>query len=78
MRGIDLENDYLVLITQVNPEVLDKISYLVLGSVSLPPSIYMTAQNIRGLMPFVMKGELTSLARLTRRSYLPAGHKSTN
>lgn len=74
VRGIDLENDYLVLITQVNPELLDDISYLVLSSVSLPPSIYMTTQSIRGLIPYVMEGELSSLAQLTKRSYLPAVH----
>lgn len=76
VRGIDLENDYLVLITQARPEVLEETSYLVLNSISLPPSVYMTPQNIRGLMPYVMEGELTSLAQLTKRSYLPAFHTS--
>lgn len=72
VRGVDIENDYLVLITQVNSEILDQVSYLVLSSISLQPSVYMTPQNIRGLMPYVMEGELTSLGQLTKRSYLPA------
>lgn len=77
VRGVDLENNYLVLITQVNPEILDEVSYLVLSSISLQPSVYMRPQNIRGLMPYVMEGELTSLAQFTKRSYLPAGQTTS-
>lgn len=77
VRGIDSENDYLVLVTQVDQELLNEVTCLVLSSISLPPSVYMTPQNIRGLMPYVMEGELTSLAQLTKRSYIPAGYIST-
>ncbi|KAJ8921435.1 hypothetical protein NQ315_003053 [Exocentrus adspersus] len=37
VRGVDPQNDILVLITPEPPSVLEKVYYLVLGSVSLPP-----------------------------------------
>ncbi|CAG9772887.1 unnamed protein product [Ceutorhynchus assimilis] len=69
VRGLDLENDYLVLLT---PEKdLEKVTHLVLTSVSTPPSLLMSANGVRGNIPFVNKGELVDFGQFTKRSYLP-------
>lgn len=62
----------MVLITPESIETLEKVNYLVLGSVSLPPSVYMMPENVSGLIPYVMEGELEFLGQITKRTYLPA------
>lgn len=75
VRGIDLENNELILITPEPIEVLEKVYYLVLGSVSLPPSVYMMPENVSGLVPYVMEGELEFLGQITKRTYVPASKR---
>lgn len=70
-----MDNDRLVLITPEQPTVLEDVCYLVMGSVFLPPAVYMTPDDVRGAIPYVMEGELVSLGQITRRSYLPANRK---
>ncbi|KAJ8960421.1 hypothetical protein NQ318_013703 [Aromia moschata] len=75
VRGIDLESETLVLLTPANPSILDKVDRLVLGSVALPPSMYMTADDVTGSIPYVMQGDLVSLGQITKRTYLPVNKK---
>ncbi|CAH1977386.1 unnamed protein product [Acanthoscelides obtectus] len=75
VRGGDTSSHYVVLLTPVDPEYLEKVVYLVQGDVALPPSVYMTPDEVIGKVPYVMEGELVSLGQITRRSYLPAGKR---
>ncbi|KAG5874743.1 hypothetical protein JTB14_011984 [Gonioctena quinquepunctata] len=75
VRGIDLAEKTLVLMTPEAPEVLEDVFYLVVGSVSLPPSVYMTPDEITGNISYVMEGELVSLGQITKRSYMPVNKK---
>lgn len=75
IRGVDLENDKLVVITPEQATVLEDVHYLVMGSVFLPPAVYMTPDDVRGAVPYVMEGELVSLGQITKRSYVPANKK---
>lgn len=75
VRGIDINDEILFLITPEPIEILEKAFYLVLGSVSLPPSAYMAPDDVTGSVPFVMRGELAMLGQLTKRSYLPPNKK---
>jgi len=72
VRGIDLSTKELYLITPVCPNELEQVDHLILGSVALPPSVYMTADNNSGLTPYTSEGVLTSLGHIPKRSYLPA------
>ncbi|KAJ8939986.1 hypothetical protein NQ314_010926 [Rhamnusium bicolor] len=75
VRGIDVDSESLVLLTPEAPSVLEEVYYLVIVSVTLPPSVYMTPDDVKGHIPYVMKGELVSLGQITKRSYLPANKK---
>ncbi|CAH1184917.1 unnamed protein product [Phyllotreta striolata] len=76
VRGVDMQNRRLVLITPEPLEVLEKVFCLVVTSVGMPPSVYMTPDGIRGPMPYVMEGTLEALAEITKRSYIPANKKN--
>ncbi|XP_023311609.1 polynucleotide 5'-hydroxyl-kinase NOL9 [Anoplophora glabripennis] len=75
VRGVDLESNKLVLVTPEEIKVLEDVYYLVMGSVFLPPAIYMAPDDVTGTIPYVMEGELVSLGQITKRSYLPANKK---
>ncbi|VEN43853.1 unnamed protein product [Callosobruchus maculatus] len=75
VRGIDTSSDCVVVMTPVNPEFLEKVLYLVQGDVALPPSVYMTPDEVIGKIPYVMQGELVSLGQITKRSYIPANKR---
>nr|CAH7749945.1 unnamed protein product [Callosobruchus chinensis] len=75
VRGIDTSSGYAIVLTPINPEFLEKVLYLVQGDVGLPPSVYMTPDEVIGKIPYVMQGELVSLGQITKRSYIPANKK---
>ncbi|XP_044259863.1 polynucleotide 5'-hydroxyl-kinase NOL9 [Tribolium madens] len=67
IRGVDIINNFLVLLTSHKLEILNKVSHLVLGGAVLPPSIHMTPDEVTGLMPYVMEGVLMSFGQITKR-----------
>ncbi|XP_023022136.2 polynucleotide 5'-hydroxyl-kinase NOL9 [Leptinotarsa decemlineata] len=75
VRGIDLTSNNLVLMTPEAKEVLEEVYYLVTNSVYLPPSVYMSPDEITGNIPFVQEAELEYLAQITKRSYIPVNKK---
>ncbi|XP_056640156.1 polynucleotide 5'-hydroxyl-kinase NOL9-like [Diorhabda sublineata] len=75
VKGIDNKTKILYLITPETFHVLKNVFYLVLTSVYLPPSVYMTHKDINGCIPYVMDGEYESLGRITKRSYIPINKK---
>nr|CAI5827208.1 unnamed protein product [Callosobruchus analis] len=75
VRGIDTSSDYVVVLIPVNPEFLEKVLFLVQGDVGLPPSVYMTPDEVLGKIPYVMQGELISLGQITKRTYIPANKR---
>lgn len=73
IRGVDVEEEKLVLVTPESESTLEKVHFLVLTSVRLPASAYMSLGNFyTGFVPYVMSGEHSSLGLLTKRSYIPA------
>ncbi|KAL1506236.1 hypothetical protein ABEB36_005633 [Hypothenemus hampei] len=71
VRGIDLDQDVLVLLTPEKLEVLQNVTHLILSSVTIPPTLLMSAAEVKGAIPYVSKGETVELAQFTKRSYLP-------
>lgn len=56
----------------ISPEnMAEEIDHLVLGSVSIPPSIYMTPDKNLGIIPYVQLGTLTGFTQLSKRSFVP-------
>ncbi|KAF2898231.1 hypothetical protein ILUMI_07944 [Ignelater luminosus] len=53
VRAVNLSNNELYLLTPLSPEKLQNVNNLILSSVTLPPSLYMTADNKRGFVPYV-------------------------
>lgn len=75
VKGIDVKTETLYLITPETFDTLKHVFYLVLTSVYLPPSVYMTSKDVSGCIPYVMEGEYESLGRITKRSYVPINKK---
>ncbi|KAF7281631.1 hypothetical protein GWI33_004491 [Rhynchophorus ferrugineus] len=73
VRGIDLQNDILILLTPEPLEVLNKVNHIIMGSVTMPPSLLMNVADVKGLIPYVSVGELVEFGQFTKRSYLPPG-----
>ncbi|KAH1012290.1 polynucleotide 5'-hydroxyl-kinase NOL9 isoform X1 [Dendroctonus ponderosae] len=71
IRGMDLEQDTLVLLTPEPLERLEKADHLVLSSVTTPPSLIMSAGNVKSQVPYLSSGELIEFGQLTKRSYVP-------
>lgn len=71
VQGVDLNLNYLILITN-EPEILDKTTHLVLSSVTLPPSVYMTPNAAEGEVPYVSEGVLVSFGQITKRAKISA------
>lgn len=71
VRGLDLDNNTLVLLTPEPFDRLDSVTHLVLSSVTAPPSLLMHADGVKGCVPYVSFGTLVDLGQLTKRPYLP-------
>lgn len=71
VRGLDLDNNTLVLLTPEPFERLNSVTHLVLSSVTAPPSLLMHADGVKGCVPYVSFGTLVDLGQLTKRPYLP-------
>lgn len=69
VRGIDQE--VLVLITPVKEEILQMVTHLAIGSVTLPPSMLMYEDTNVGLIPYVSLGCMSTFNYIPKRSYLP-------
>lgn len=48
----------------------EEVDHLVLGSVALPPSLYMTEDGNHGLIPYVQIGSLTGFTQMSKRSII--------
>ncbi|XP_030752566.1 polynucleotide 5'-hydroxyl-kinase NOL9 [Sitophilus oryzae] len=71
VRGIDLQNDTLVLLTPESLDELDNVSHLILSSVTTPPSLLMSVNDV-GYIPYINVGDPIDFGQFTKRSYLPA------
>lgn len=71
VRGIDLSTNEIFLITPEPSNTLESITHLIYGSVNLPPSVYMTADDVNGVVPYVSLGTLTSFSSIPKRTHLP-------
>lgn len=75
VQGIDPLKDNLVLITPEPVSVLEKVDYLVVGCINLPPTMYMNIKGVSGLIPYIMNGELEALSQFTKRVYKPPNNR---
>ncbi|KAL3276330.1 hypothetical protein HHI36_011713 [Cryptolaemus montrouzieri] len=71
VRCIDFHSRRATIITPVYEEILNKITHLVAGCLTLPPSIYMNHENVQGKVPYVMEGELIDFAQMSKRTHIP-------
>lgn len=71
VRGIDLASNEIFLITPESDDSLELATHLIYGSVNLPPSVYMTADDIHGIVPYVSLRNLTSFSSIPKRTRLP-------
>ncbi|KAK5649600.1 hypothetical protein RI129_000629 [Pyrocoelia pectoralis] len=74
VRAVDYESKEFYIITPISRDNLELVDSLVLGSVTLPPSMYMASDRVEGTVPYVSKGILPVFGKLTKRSYLPKEH----
>jgi hypothetical protein len=72
VRGVDVASGQLVLLTSAKVEVLEEVSHLVAGGATLPPSVYMTPDDVVGQMPYVIEGVLMSFGQIPKRSRIAA------
>ncbi|KAF2905374.1 hypothetical protein ILUMI_00792 [Ignelater luminosus] len=72
VRAVNLSKNELYLLTTLPPKELQNATNLILGSVTLPPSLYMTADNNTGLIPYMSQSVPVTLGRIPKRSRLPA------
>ncbi len=63
-----MEAQNLYLLTPVPPNVLDGVNCLVLGSVCLPQSIYLTPSKEPGLVPYVVTSDSQHAAQPSKRA----------
>ncbi|KAF5298233.1 hypothetical protein FQR65_LT09744 [Abscondita terminalis] len=75
VKGINLDNQDICILTPVAPNVLQNVDTLILGSIHLPPSLLMNSGKVSGLIPYVADGILNKLGELTKRSYIPRALK---
>ncbi|XP_063930696.1 polynucleotide 5'-hydroxyl-kinase NOL9-like [Zophobas morio] len=68
VRGVDVATNELVLLTSTKIDTLNDVTHLVSNGVSLPPSVYMTPDDIQGPMPYVIEGLLMSFGQIPKRS----------
>lgn len=71
VRGVDLDSNELFLITPESSDTLELLTHLIYGSVNLPPSVYMTADDVNGVIPYVSLGTLASFSSIPKRTHLP-------
>lgn len=71
VRGIDLSTNEIFLLTPELGDTLELITHLIYGSVNIPPSVYMTADDVNGVVPYVSLGTLTSFSSIPKRTHLP-------
>lgn len=76
VRGIDLSTNEIFLITPELEDTLELITHLIYGSVNIPPSVYMTADDVNGVVPYVSLGTLTSFSSIPKRTHLPKQNRS--
>ncbi|KAK9754318.1 mRNA cleavage and polyadenylation factor CLP1 P-loop [Popillia japonica] len=69
VRGIS--DEVLVLITPAEEDILDMVTHLLIGSVTLPASVLMYEDTNVGLIPYVSLGCKTKFNFIPKRSYLP-------
>ncbi|KRT82012.1 hypothetical protein AMK59_5470 [Oryctes borbonicus] len=69
VRGVN--GEILVLITPVDEITLEKVTHLVVGSITLPASVLMYEDTNIGLVPYVSLGCRTRFNYIPKRSYLP-------
>ncbi|KAK4881128.1 hypothetical protein RN001_004447 [Aquatica leii] len=69
VRGINFDNKDLYVLTPVTQSDLEAVDTLILGSVSLPPSLYMNTSNVNGLIPYIANGILNKYGVLSKRSH---------
>lgn len=74
VRAVNYESKELYIITPISRDNLELVDSLILGSVALPPSMYMASDRVEGTVPYVSKGILPVFGKLTKRSYLPKEH----
>lgn len=74
VRAVDYDTEELYIITPVARDYLEQVNSLILGSVALPPSMYMASDRVEGIVPYVSKGILPVFGKLSKRSHLPKEH----
>ncbi|KAB0801391.1 hypothetical protein PPYR_05745 [Photinus pyralis] len=74
VRAVDYETRELYIITPITRDYLELVNSLILGSVALPPSMYMASDRVEGIVPYVSKGILPVFGKLSKRSHLPKEH----
>lgn len=68
-----MENSEFALITpNVILEDNEVIKYLITGTVTLPPSLYMTEDDNSGMIPYIQPGNLSGFTQMSKRSYMSA------
>lgn len=67
VRGVDLDEGYLVLLSEAF-SFLEEITHIVFNGVTLPPSVYMTPDEVTGLVPYVTEGMLARYGQMPKRA----------
>lgn len=68
VRGIDIENDSLYLLTPSDIKDLDVVNCLSMGTLAVPPSIYMTPGH-EGLVPYIQLGVPQGTSLIPKRCF---------
>ncbi|KAK7864700.1 hypothetical protein R5R35_010956 [Gryllus longicercus] len=66
VRGVDLEKKKIFIISPLVDKKMKFVNCLVLGSVHLPERIFISQDEARGTIPYVVEGALLPLARGVR------------
>lgn len=68
VRGISKELNIITLLAPLDETEMEAVDHLILGSVVLPPALYLKQDNrIEGLIPYVYKGALSIISKPPKR-----------
>ncbi|PNF39225.1 hypothetical protein B7P43_G17627 [Cryptotermes secundus] len=74
VRGVDMQEKCLFLITPVPEAVLSTVNCLMLGTIMLPSYVYSTASECEGEIPYMATGPGHPLSKVASRFFRPSQH----
>lgn len=74
VRGVDMQEKCLFLITPVPEAILSTVNCLILGTIMLPSYVYSTASECEGEIPYMATGPGHPLSKVAGRFFRPSQH----